>query len=404
MPPTIMRDYLERLRATGGLLEPGVLGMAVLVITSLGFFRVALLPEFGRELSMSTFQLGAVTTVFAVGRLVADLPGGHLADRFPARGIMAATAATVAVSSLVFGLSVALVTLYTAALLGGLASATTNATGMTYFSNIGGAASRGTSMAVFSAALLGGQALGPAVAGVLASAWDWRVAMFTAAVVAGLLSVWLAMSTGGRRPVGGAQEGPAGGQHDASGPSVGSMLVLQSVSFAMFLTLGAIPQTLVPIVGSEDLGLGAAAIGLALGLGGIARFVGTLVGGRMSDKLSRKTALVPGLLVQALGVALLAFTPTLALWLAAIVIMSVGSFAVPVAATIVGDLSDPARVGSQLGRFRFVGDLGLIIGPVTVGALYDGVGREAAFLSVAGLLTVVALMALRLLPETRAGT
>jgi len=43
----------------------------------------------------------------------------------------------------------------------------------------------------------------------------------------------------------------------------------------------------------------------------------------------------------------------------------------------------------------------LIIGPVTVGALYDGLGREAAFLSVAGLLTVVGLMALRLLPETR---
>jgi len=404
MPPTIMRDYLQRLRATGGLREPGVLGMAVLVLTSLGFFRVALLPEFGRELSMSTFQLGAVTTVFAVGRLVADLPGGHLADRFPARGIMAATAATVAVSSLVFGLSVALVTLYTAALLGGLASAATNATGMTYFSNIGGASSRGTSMAVFSAALLGGQALGAAVGGLLASAWNWRVAMFIAAVAAGLLSVWMAMSTGRGRPGTGEQEGPAGGRHGASGPGVGSMLVLQTVSFAMFLTLGAVPQTLVPIVGSEDLGLGVAAVGLALGLGGISRFVGTLVGGRMSDKLSRKTALIPGLLVQALGVALLAFTPTLGVWLAAIVIMSVGSFAVPVAATIVGDLSDPARVGSQLGRFRFVGDLGLIIGPVTVGALYDGVGREVAFLSVAGLLTVVALMALRLLPETRAGT
>lgn len=404
MPPTIMRDYLERLRATGGLREPGVLGLAVLVLTSLGFFRVARLPEFGRELSMSTFQLGAVTTVFAVGRLMADLPGGHLADRFPARRIMAATAAAVAVSSLLFGLSVALVTVYTAALLVGLASATTNATGMTYFSNVGGTATRGTSMAVFSAALLGGQALGPAVAGLLASAWDWRVAMFIAAVVAGLVSVWLAVSTGSRRPIVGAQKGPAGGQNGVSGPDVRSMLVLQIVSFAVFLTLAAVAQTLVPIVGSEDLGLGVAAIGLALGLGGIFRFVGTLVGGRMSDKLSRKTALVPGLLVQALGVALLAFTPTLGLWLAAIVIMSVGSFAVPVAATIVGDLSDPARVGSQLGRFRFVGDLGSIIGPITVVALYESVGREAAFLSVAGLLTVVSLIALRLLPETRAGT
>lgn len=397
-----MRDYLERLRATGGLLEPSVLGMAVLVLTSLGFFRVALLPEFGRELSMSTFQLGAVTTVFAVGRLAADLPGGHLADRFPARRIMAVTAAIVSLGSLIFGLSVTLLPIYAASLLVGLASSTTNGTGMTYFSKLGGTASRGTSMAVFSAALLGGQALGPAAAGLLAAAWDWRVAMFVAAVIAGVGSVWLAVSTGSRRPVVGAGEGRASDHQGASRPGTRSMLVLQSISFAMFLTLGAIPQTLVPIVGSEDLGLGVAAIGLALGLGGISRFVGTLLGGRMSDKLSRKAALLPALLIQALGVALLAFPPTLALWLAAIVVMSLASFAVPVAATIVGDLSDPARVGSQLGRFRFVGDLGLIVGPVTIGALYDGLGREAAFLTVAGLLVAVALMALRLLPETRA--
>lgn len=221
--------------------------------------------------------------------------------------------------------------------------------------------------------------------------------MFTAAVVAALLSVWLAVSTGGRRPVVGAPASSGDRRNGASGPRLGSMLVLQSVSFAMFLTLGAVPQTLIPIVGSEGLGLGVAAIGFALGLGGLSRFVGTLVGGRLSDRLSRKAVLVAGLLVQAAGVSLLAFPPAVALWLAAIVVMSVASFAVPVAATIVGDLSDPARAGAQLGRFRFVGDLGLIAGPVSVGALYDGVGPEAAFLTVAGLLTVVGLVALRLL-------
>ncbi|MGH8915723.1 MAG: MFS transporter [Acidimicrobiia bacterium] len=395
-----MRDYLERLRATGGLVEPGVLAVAVLVLTAIGFFRVALLPEFGRDLSMSTFQLGAVTTVFAVGRLAADLPGGHLADRFPARGILAVSAGTVAVASLMFGLSVTLLPLYAAALMVGMASATTNGTGMTYFSNVGGTDSRGTSMAIFSAALLGGQAFGPAAAGLMAAAWDWRVAMFIAAAAAAALSLWLAFSTGGGRSTIGPKASAEDDRSGATGPRLGSMLVLQSVSFAMFLTLGAVPNTLVPIVGSDVLGLGAAAIGLALGLGGLSRFIGTLVGGRMSDRMSRKSALVPGLLVQAAGVSLLAFPPSLVLWLSAIVVMSVASFAVPVAATIVGDLSDPSRVGSQLGRFRFVGDLGLVAGPVTVGAIYDGVGREAAFLTVAGLLTVVALVALKLLPET----
>jgi uncharacterized protein YqgC (DUF456 family) len=58
-------------------------------------------------------------------------------------------------------------------------------------------------------------------------------------------------------------------------------------------------------------------------------------------------------------------------------------------------------VGSQLGRFRFVGDLGLIVGPVTVSAIYEKIGREAAFLMVAALLVGVGVLCLRMLPDTQ---
>jgi MFS family permease len=128
--------------------------------------------------------------------------------------------------------------------------------------------------------------------------------------------------------------------------------------------------------------------------------VGTIVGGRLSDALSRKAALVPGLLVQAAGVALLALRPTVVIWVTAIVTMSLASFAIPVAATILGDISDPTRVGKQLGRFRFVGDIGLISGPLIVTAIFGSVGRVAAFLFVAGALAIAGILSWRLLPET----
>lgn len=397
-----MRDYLTRLRDTEGLFGPAAVSTAVLALTALAFFRVALLPEFGRELSMSTFQLGVVTTVFAAGRLVADLPGGYLADRVPAGRLIALSAIGVAAGSALMALSTAVLPLYIAAFCLGLCSATTNATGMTYFSNIGGSAHRGTSMAVFSAALLGGQALGPAAAGLIASVRDWRFAMFVAAGIAGM--VGLVLGTTARRRRRTSPENPESSLErptdEGAKPALGSLLVLQSVSFAVFLTLGSVPQTLVPVIGAEDLGLGAAAIGLALGAGGFSRFVGTLVGGSVSDRVSRKAALVPGLVIQGVGVGLLAFRPSVVLWVVAIVLMSLASFAVPVAATILGDISDPARVGVQLGRFRFVGDIGLITGPLVVSALYEGIGRVAAFLFVAGVLIAAGLLAWFLLPET----
>jgi MFS family permease len=394
-----MRDYLRRLRVTTGWREPSLVSTAVLTLTSVAFFRVALLSEFGRELSMSTFELGVMTTVFATGRLAADLPGGHYADRVSARKLFALAAAGVATGSLVLGSSGVALAVYFASFLLGVSSATTNATGMTFFSNVASASHRGTSMAIFSAALLGGQAVGPAVAGLVSSAIGWRATMFFGTGVACLVALVLVMSRT-RRPSSYTSETLQDAPHHGRGPSLGQLLVLQSVSFAVFLTLGSVPQTMVPIIGADELGLGTAAIGLALGAGGLARFVGTIVGGRLSDRLSRKAALVPGLLVQGLGVALLALDPSVAIWLTAIVVMSLASFAVSVAATIVGDITDPARVGAQLGRFRFVGDLGLIAGPLIVTGLFERGGRSVAFLFVAGVLTVAALLSWRFLPET----
>ena len=399
-----MRDYLHRLRVTRGLREPGLVSTAVLALTAIAFFRVALLPELGRDLSMSTFQLGAVTTVFAVGRLIADLPGGHFADRLRATSLIALSATGVALGSLLLGLSVATLTVYGAAFVLGVSSATTNATGMTFFSNVAEDGHRGTSMAVFSAALLGGQALGPAVAGLISAAGGWRLAMLVGAVGAAAMALVLLM-TRPRQPAPYSVR-PAGGSrsHDTKSPRLGSLVVLQSVSFAVFFTLGAVPQTLVPLIGADDLGLTTAAIGLALGLGGFARFVGAIVGGRLSDRVSRRAALVPGLLVQAAGVSLLALEPTVVTWLSAIVIMSLASFAVSVAATILGDITEPSRIGTQLGRFRFVGDTGLIAGPLVVSSLFEGWGRVPAFGLVALVLIVPAVLSWRFLPDSGVGT
>jgi MFS family permease len=182
-----MRDYLLRLRATTGLREPSLVSTAVLTLTAVAFFRVALLPEFGREFSMSTFQLGVVTTAFALGRLVADLPGGHFADKVRAVNLMALSAGGVALGSLLLGISRVALAVYVASFLLGICSATTNATGMTFFSNVTGATHRGTSMAIFSAALLGGQAIGPAAAGLIASVGGWRFAMFVGTAAAGIV-------------------------------------------------------------------------------------------------------------------------------------------------------------------------------------------------------------------------
>jgi MFS family permease len=264
----------------------------------------------------------------------------------------------------------------------GVASSLTNTTGMTLFATSAPAERRGAAMAGFSMALMTGQTLGPAVGGLIAGLGGWRAAQAVAAAIGiAVMIVCLTVRAGRERP-------PETRKQAADGEPALSRIqaaVLAMVPFAVFFTLGALPQTLLPVIGADDLALSASAIGLALGAGGIIRFGGSALAGAISDRVSRKAALVPSLLMMAGAVALLAAEPTLATWLAAIALLSFASSGIAVAATIIADNVPAGTVGRRLGAFRFTGDVGLLAGPALTGVLYQHSGRPAAMLVTAGL-------------------
>jgi MFS family permease len=320
---------------------------------------------------------------------------------------------------------------------------------MTLFATSAPHERRGTAMAGFSMALMTGQTLGPAVGGALAGLAGWRAAQSVAAAIGiGVLVTCLLVpagrmprpATAGRDEAGsrggsgsaGLEEvappgptrraAPAGADDAAASPGGDAALsragpvdrglapeglsrsqaaVLAAVPFAVFFTLSALPQTLLPVIGSSELALSTATIGLALGAGGVARFAGSAVTGVLSDRVSRKAALVPSLLGMTAGVLLLAPSPTVATWLTAIVLLSIASSGIAVAATIIADRVPPETVGRRLGTFRFTGDFGLLAGPAITGVLYQQSGRTAAMLVTAAVLFACAIAAGLLIVEPR---
>jgi MFS family permease len=377
-----------------------IAGIGVLLVSMAAFFRVSLLPSIGDELSLSAADLGVLTMAFGIGRLLTDLPAGRFADRAAPGTAFAAAGALVAAGSFALAAARTGVQADAAAFALGIGSSIANTTGMTVFSHVPHGR-RGTAMAIFSACLLGGQSFGPVLAGGFSALGSWRTAEIAAGVLGlGTLGLLLAR---GRLTRERGDAGPSAPQRrDAAGAvRLVERVVLYGISFVVFFTLAAMPQTLVPIIGADAFGLGAGAIGLALGLAGICRFAGALTGGVVSDHLGRKAALVPGLALNAVGIALLAIDGGVWLWVVGIVLMSLGSFGVSVAATILADQSRSGGVGRRLGRFRFYGDLGVIAGPAIAGALFSYAGRGAAVLVVAAFPAVLALAAALVLTETR---
>ena len=395
-----------RERSTSPYRGLALVGVAVLVLSTTAFFRVPLLPDIGRDLEMTAAQLGLITSMFAAGRLLTDLPAGGLLERVRAAGLLSVSATAMLIGSALLALAGGPLTVYLAAFVLGIASAVTPATGRHAFSVAAPRRRRGTALAVFSTALLAGQALGPLAGGTLAASTSWRVALGVAAGICVLLLTALLWSFArggdGRTPDPDPDAAPANGPGDPARVPLrpGTQSALLFVAFAMFFTLGALPQTLIPLIGSADLGLSVEWIGAALGVGGACRLVGGFVGGVLSDRVSRRAALLPGLLLQALGVALVA-GGGVAWWLAGIVVMSLASWSISVGATILADLAPQGRLGPQLGRFRFVGDVGLIHGPMIAAQVYQRAGVTATVAAIAALLVAAALWTGVSVPETR---
>jgi MFS family permease len=378
-------------------------GGVVLAVGIASFMRAPLLPEIGRDLHVGAADLAFLTTAFAIGRLVMDLPAGRLADGRPPALVLAGTGLGVAISAALLGTADAFGVALAGMFFLGVASSLTNTTGMTLFATSAPAERRGAAMAAFSMALMTGQTLGPAVGGIVAGLAGWRAAQGVAAAIGvGVLVTCLLVATDSSpraTPRLAASDGD--GEGDGDGLSRLQAAVLASVPFAVFFTLGALPQTLLPIIASGDLDLSATAIGVALGAGGIVRFAGSAATGRLSDRVSRKAALVPSLAVMSAAVAILVPPPTVASWLLTILLLSIASSGIAVAATIIADQVPATTVGRRLGTFRFTGDLGLLAGPAVTGLLYQHAGRATAMVVTAAVLAACALGTAALVSEPR---
>lgn len=117
------------------------------------------------------------------------------------------------------------------------------------------------------------------------------------------------------------------------------------------------------------------------------------IAGPISDKVSRRAVILPGLILNAAGILLLAFATSASWLMVAAVIAGFGTGAShPALMTLAVDQSNAERRGQSLAQFQFFYDLGIGIGSLTLGALLDLVNQS--FLVMYLATAVVALVGL----------
>ena len=358
---------------------------AMVFLANMGWGVMApVLANVQAEFGISVVEVALANSIFGVARLVLDVPIGVLMDRIDQKWLRFSGAAILSLGSVMCALAMSFPLLLSGRLLNGVGAAIIQVTNLVWISRLSTEERRGRDLGVYQAVFQAGTSVSPMAGGMLADLFGWRASFWFAAAVAllGFLPMvagpqeWIQkVKTGLKQEKRGRGPGVTGG--GSAGRGRLALVVANIVTFVMFFSVGGFQNTIVPLFGSQVIHLEAGAIGLALGVSTLVRFVMSLVGGELSDRFGRRAVLIPGLLVIGVGTLMFSFaTDGLTFWVA-LLVLSVGRFGNNVPATVLADHAPRDRWGLVMGINRSVGDLGIILGPLAMGLLLESHGYAA---------------------------
>lgn len=396
-------------------MPPVRIAAGVTLVIMLGYgLIVPVLPLFARSFGVGRAAVGLLVTTFGFMRLVFDLVGGPLVDRFGERRVATAGALTVGVSSALSAVAPSFPALVVFRAVGGAGSAVMFAALMSYLIHIVPADRMARTMSVFYGSFLLGTVLGQPVGGLIGETMGLAAPLwfYAGACVAAAVLIFRRVTDEAGTWAGTEEDAAASeflGEVEGPLPSAwgrirgllsGRAFVVSLVAnAALFWTLASVRMTLVPLFAKEEVGLSESGIGAVLGAAAVAQFVVMWKAGAVADARGRKTVLLPALLGLAGATALLGWSASPLLLVAAMAGLGVATgFAGVAPGAIVADIA-PRRSGTAIGVYRFAGDVGFVLGPITAGVVAQAAGFTAAFLVLAAPLAVAFLLALRM-PET----
>jgi MFS family permease len=385
-----------------GLDRQVILLSATSLVIMLGSSIISpVLPLYAREFGVDYAGAGLLVSSFAAGRLAFDYVGGALADRVSPRLLTTAGAVITAVSAFLCARATSFSWLVGYRVIEGVGSAFYVITIMALFARTVGAEQMGKAMGFYQSMILLGVSFGPTIGGIVAEIWGLRAPFYVMAafglIVAGL--TWALVTNEVRA------------QHEASiarpplaevarHVSSRTFLYILLLTFCVFSVRAGARSNLIPLFGGERGGLGESAIGIILSASAFANFAVLWHAGALLDRRGRQRIVLPALAATALCCFGFAWSPGFA----NLLVVSTGlgialGYLAPAPAAMVADLTSREMLGAVIGVYRMAGDLGLLLGPVTLGALATRFGFETAFVT-AGLFALATLALGVGIPET----
>lgn len=369
-------------------------------VIMLGFGILApVLPNYAKSFGVGYDSVGLLISAFSFARLVADPIVGRYIDRYGERAMSTLGAVWVGVSSVAAAMAPTFPLLVIFRAAGGFGSALFFASMLSFLLRTIPSQQTGRVMSVYYASFNIGFIAGGPLGGVMANWFGLASPLYIygAACFVSAVLFWRTIHNPDRHE----NEVRRGGLRRL--PWSRTFVTVLVVNLVYLWMVGAMFNTLVPLFGtSDEVGLTLGGVGLGLAIATGTELVALYPAGRASDHRGRRAVMIPALAGLALVTAAFGLVSTPVAFMIAMAALGVASgySGVP-PAPMLSDVTPEELKGSSVAVFRFMGDLGFVIGPLVAGWSAEALGFGWSF-AINAIPAVVALGLVLSIRETMA--
>ena len=339
------------------------------------------LPLYARDFGVSATMVGLTLTVFALARLILNIPAGLIADRFGRRVLLIGGPILTSIGMFGSGFAGDIWSLLIWRFVAGAGSAFFMSGALIYLIDIAPPDLRARYVATNQWALSVGVALGPGLGGLVAERWGLAAPFHLVGVIALFAAVYAVFRLPETRRSSGPElkdESPA--REAARIARSGPFLAIAFVTGTIFMTRAGTRATLVPLHADETLAWGPGELGLVFTVTGVMTLFTLWPATWATENIGRASVILFSAMTAALGTFVIGSSSTPMWFVLGNVILTLGTgTAGPAPAAFVADLFPERMRGLGVGLYRSAGDVGFVLGPPALGWLSDNASMSVAF-------------------------
>jgi MFS family permease len=347
-------------------------------VIMLGFGILApVLPLYARTFHVDYRAVGELTAAFAFTRLLFDIVAGRMVQRWGERSMATLGSVVLGVSTAFAALAPTFGLLVISRAAGGVGSALFFAALFSYLLRTVPGEQMGRAMSVYYGSFNLGFIVGPPLGGFIANAFGLRSPLWvyagTCMIAAGLYFRFIRRLERRAAP----EDGHRGAIRRL--PWKLPLVTVMVVEFATLWVVGAIYLTLLSLFGQDLLGMGELGVSVGIAIASATEFLVLFPAGSAADRLGRKRLLTVGLLLVAVGLPLFSTVSSPVGYMVGLGLLGITTGIGGVTpAAMLSDVVPVDLSATAAGVFRFVGDLGITVGPIVAGWTANTLGLRWA--------------------------